>query len=1431
MLKNNLKKKFYSSMFFDEFIKRDLFTNKGLLLEEPKKVWAFNAGNTFTGNPKWLFIYVNKYRKDIDAYWLCDNVETVDYIRSLGYKAYCFNAGGGIEVKNRAGVFVTEQVKEQIPVGMENAILLNLYHGVGCKTIERKLKSGYLAERVIQKYIRNGDYFSKNMLFLVTSPLMEKHFMTQVGVDENYIIRAGYPRCEYQKYYPKISTFNHSIIDKKKLNKATRVVAYAPTFRETKDVDLMNSAVPDMKKLEAKLKKNNMLFIFKMHPFVENDVNYIKLKEKYQKSPYFLFWDNNNDFYEVMDRVDIAVTDYSSIFYDFLAAGVKKFIRYFFDYDNPENVRDFAFDCKEMTCGKICNNFEEFLSAFDSIDSDDGTEADRERLYDLFWQYSGEDTFENIIETTLNFVPESKNEKTLYSFDIFDTIISRKGLDPKSIFYKVKEKLEKSDLNFPRHLIENYVSVRVKSEQNAREYMQKTLYVRKNDEREVTLDDIIERISVLYALSDEQKRFLIDCELDCELEDTVPIDGYVSLVEGLIDSGEDVILISDMYLPKAQIVGMLEKVSEKISKLPLYLSSEYKVQKSTGKLFLEVYKSMPNYDYGKWIHYGDNKHADVKMPNKIGIETVHHTAATFSEYEKSLVEKIGTYDAFLVAAKMARFRAANKNSTDYFCYAYASLMFVPYVYWAVKDAENRGLDTLYFISRDGHHLKRIADEVIKATGSTLKTKYIYGSRKAWRIPSFIDEFDESFFLPFGNVAAATNFKSLLKSLSIDYETFIKIFPNLSYLKSMKKFSKQTRKTIISILSNSEEYRNYLLNFAKEKRVIIDRYFNQEMDFGEKFAFVEYWGRGYTQTCHTRLLQNVAGEKIDVPYYYMRSIYPSIGNDIRYNFTDSNTSLIFAEALFANIDYKSIEEYTVDKNDRVVPVKRKADCDMYLLSQLNERLVQFTKDYMALPIQDRDTLGRQMLSFALDYFNNNQNDEVIIETIAPLIDAVGLFGDKREFAPVLTKEDLDRLYIDKTASFIDITSSVEMSVARSDKEVQDYYYYLTVVLPQEKKDLKAGKKTKYNAKAVDFNNKLHLMSVRNIKDKNSAVYNKKAKLPVKNTAVFFGESVETNENYISLIKALAKKDYIIESLPYKEMYSSDELEIMATAKYIFCDKQTLFLSLIKFRKETEFVRIYGESFPVNKFGVQDIEYGKRSDFRLKSKLYNANCDLIPIAGEGLKNLFEKSFKKGEKVIKPIGTPSMDLYSDEDFVNGAREKANKLYPKDKKIILYLPCETEDKASTFDYIDFKALRESLSDEYILVTECDTPKFVRDYAKSESGFVYLADGSMSVRELIIVSDIVIGDFSSYIFEAIANEKPVIFTGLYESEKALVSHKKLASRSGAVVADDSYELISAIKNISAFSSKRYKEFNKKYFSGFKGNTAERIIKKDGKDV
>ena len=294
------------------------------------RTWAFNAGNTFSGNPKYLFLYINKYRKDIDAYWLCDNEATVQYIRRLGYNAFQFSDKEAHSLEVRTGVYVVEQVKESIPERMGKVKLLNLYHGVGCKSIERRVNTGFLNEKIIKKYIRYNQFYYDRQLFLVTSPLMEKHFIYQCGLKKEQVVRGGYPRCMYQKYFEKANTFDHDIRKRKGLGPDTKIAAYVPTYRDNAPLGFMSLAIPDIERLIQKLEENNMLMIFKMHPLIEGDFEYVQLKEKYKDHPRLLFWDNQEDFYEIFDEIEVGIIDYSSIFYDMLAGGTKYFIRYFF---------------------------------------------------------------------------------------------------------------------------------------------------------------------------------------------------------------------------------------------------------------------------------------------------------------------------------------------------------------------------------------------------------------------------------------------------------------------------------------------------------------------------------------------------------------------------------------------------------------------------------------------------------------------------------------------------------------------------------------------------------------------------------------------------------------------------------------------------------------------------------------------------------------------------------------------------------------------------------------------------------------------------------------------------------------------------------------------------------------------------------------------
>lgn len=1407
---------------------KDKFDDEYGIMSVPKKnIWVFNSGFTFSGNPKWLFIYINKYRPDIKAFWLCSDEKTVDFVNSLGYKAYLYLSKEGIEISTAAGVYVTEQCKEIIPRYLRDCVYLNLFHGVGCKTIERKLGGGLLFNRIMKKYIANNEVYINNQLFLVTSPLMEEHFKQNIGLTDDMVVRGSYPRCVYQNNFEKIATFDHDIKRIKGRDADTKIVVYSPTFRENENFDFMGNAIPDMDELENTLKANNQLFVFKMHPIMlEKDVNYIRVKEKYENSPYFLFWDNNNDIYEIFDQIDIAIVDYSSIFYDFLAGGVKNFIRYFFDYDNSDNVREGAYNYEEMTCGRMCNNFNELLSSLNNYTAREEEKKERKRIYELFWGYSEDDSMEKIIEAARNFKIKKEHLPTLYSFDVFDTIISRKGLHPSSVFCKVKEEMLKSDLGFEQHFINSYIDIRKTCEHNVREYRNKTVHIRGTDKTEISFDSIFERMSALYNLTCEQVEFLKEKELETELNDTIPIPEMVAYVESLIGKGEDVILISDMYLPSAIIRKLISKSSDVIAKLPLYVSCEYGVHKSTGKLYQEVFKDIEFYKYGQWIHHGDNGKADGTKPRDLGISTKRHVAPGFNDYENEIVTKLDTYDAYLVAAMMARFRQRNNNTRDYFSYAYASLCLVPYSVWVAEDANKKGIDTLYFIARDGYHTQRIADIAIKKLGFGIKTKYIYGSRKAWRIPSFIKEFDESFFMSFGSLAISTTFDEILKALYLEKEQFEEMFPSLCELDLSGVITKPQMSVIISTVKSNQQYRDYLLSAAADMRVNVEKYLIQEINFKEKFAFVDFWGRGYTQTCFTRLLHNIEQREFDVPYYYLRSIYPTQGHNVRYNYTSKNTSMLIAEALCSsNIDYKSIKEYREREDGVIVPVIEPQDCDMGLLDSMRIRLCGFARDFLELDLVDRDSTLRGLLEFSLEYYNTNQEDPLVIENIATLGYALTTYGEEREYAPALSMEDVE-IIAEKKAPLSHFTNSLPMSLSRSDSEVVEYYEFLT---KQKKSEKTAERKrnTKYREITVeDFKNRRYNFSHKDKQKKEDKAYNKASTNPIENKIVIINAYEDATADFGPISNYYKNKGYDVQIFSLKGKYKGEELVNIATAKYIFMSDVTGWFSRVNFRKETKLIQMYKEPLPLS--GMSQTIKRNATDARIQRilKIHDIVYDIVPCTSEATAEVVKRTLVKRENKtrVKAFGNPLTDIYTNEELKANARQKLAALIPNNKKLMVYLPKSGANRNFSYQYLDLQTMRDLFGKEYnLLVVSNKKDDIISAYAQSFDSFAYNGHSVVTQREAMALADVIVGDCTGLIFEGVLTGKPVFLTSKYLEKGDGSSLFKGDDINVIPVINDAYDMISYFEGRTQYDYESYEEFKQKYFGCCDGHSVQRI--------
>ncbi len=163
---------------------------------------------------------------------------------------------------------------------------------------------------------------------------------------------------------------------------------YTPTFRDYAINTSFSNAIPNFEKLKETAEKNNLLIIFKMHYLDEEDAYYQKVCEMYKKSEHFIFWDNKYDVYEIFDKIDAAIIDYSSIYYDMLTKDIK-FIRYIYDYDQYLENRPLLYDYKENTSGEIVETFDELINTLENIDemTVDDNEQDKGVYFGLVnWQ-------------------------------------------------------------------------------------------------------------------------------------------------------------------------------------------------------------------------------------------------------------------------------------------------------------------------------------------------------------------------------------------------------------------------------------------------------------------------------------------------------------------------------------------------------------------------------------------------------------------------------------------------------------------------------------------------------------------------------------------------------------------------------------------------------------------------------------------------------------------------------------------------------------------------------------------------------------------------------------------------------------------------------------------------------------------------------------
>ncbi len=623
----------------------------------------------------------------------------------------------------------------------------------------------------------------------------------------------------------------------------------------------------------------------------------------------------------------------------------------------------------------------------------------------------------------------------VYSFDVFDTLVTRSVGTPAGVFSMMQTRL----CEIPQcRLLQDFVNRRIAAEKIAR---------RQTNREEVRLSEIYTTLCDLNGLPEAAKPELMQLEIAIEHEVILPVVQHVSEINQLLADHKRVILISDMYHSAETISGLLRQaVPEIVDHCQLYVSSDVGRTKASGRLFKHILEK-EGIVADEMLHVGDNKFSDVDQPRRLGIQTNASTLCHLTSWERlGEDEHDSRWQARAGNARWARLNSGNIRSS--IGYAIAGPILFGFVDWVLQRAAEQKLKKLCFLARDGFVLREIAVLLADKHGFVPEQfHYVYGSRSAWQFAASANYIETSAFDWVLETTKNPTLAEVARRLQLDVTDLREWIqcPSLDQLNPLSPLTRRQNAQIANALGDAA-VASKIRNSASEQAELLRRYLKPFAPSSDQpWALVDVGWKGTMQDALYQIL-NHGDFKCDIVGFYFglrRQNHVQL-NGAKHSFlndhSDHEEGLVnaldkFIEQ-FATAVHGSTLRYQEGTDGVVMPV---LDAQGMAIAQwghqfLFDGILEFAKDHA---VETRE-LGLQSLSEAMQLIRgldkfvvSNRLCKVFAECMGsiPFCSDSGTVGLK-ELAPKCNAVTAFRYLFASQKSRNGITLWLQGSVARS-----------------------------------------------------------------------------------------------------------------------------------------------------------------------------------------------------------------------------------------------------------------------------------------------------------------------------------------------------------------------------------------------------------------
>ena len=288
-------------------------------------------------------------------------------------------------------------------------------------------------------------------------------------------------------------------------------------------------------------------------------------------------------------------------------------------------------------------------------------------------------------------------------------------------------------------------------------------------------------------------------------------------------------------------------------------------------------------------------------------------------------------------------------------------------------------------------------------------------------------------------------------------------------------------------------------------------------------------------------------------------------------------------------------------------------------------------------------------------------------------------------------------------------------------------------------------------------------------------------------------------------------------------------ILSKQELIFVDDYCPIFKFIKLSNKTKLIQLWHAGVGFKSVGYARFGFGGPYPYTSCHRRY----DYAVVGGEALIPVYEEVFGINKEKILPYGLPRLDNFLDDKKISTSKEKVYLNYPilKGKKVILFAPTfrGSGQKSANYPFENIKLdLIYNLCKKENYIFAIKMHPFVRERIQIPKDYKeYIIDLSdyTDINELLYVTDILITDYSSNIYDFSLLNRPIIFYTFDLDYYQIINkvHRPIREYAPGKICMKFEEVIETIKD-EDFEMDKLNKFREENFSIHEKTASDMII-------